>query len=205
MTAVDVRPKSNLRTFLAGLGVSAALVGAIGVAFVGLGAYVAFHGWPSTSTASQVGHSVFVGNGEPASVPSRAAAKALDGASSAVAGDTLPPPALIAAAGGAPLPVPTDRVVNRHPSGGGHNGSKGGKTPPPPPALDPLQQAEKMIDQTPNPNGGGTIGDSGATKPVWNLLDTTIGVVGGVAGTAGDLLLGGSSSSSSSGGLLNGR
>jgi hypothetical protein len=182
---VEVRPD---RTYLAGFGVSAALLAAVAVAFVGVGTFVAFHGWPAAGTsADQAGSSVYVSNGEPANVPSRAAAKALGGATAGVNSSALPSPALIAAAGGAPLP---------NPGGGlnpGRNGRRGGSTDPRVPALptpstvDPFAQVIDTVDGAPDPTDGNrTIGESGLLTPLGPVLQLT----GQAAGTLGGLLLG---------------
>jgi hypothetical protein len=176
------------------------LLAAAATAFIGLGTFVAFHGWPSGDSAEQAGDSVYVGNGAaPADVPSRAAARALEGAPAGVAASALPSPALIAAAGGEALPSPGGGNGSRGGGRGGRdNDGAGGVNPPPPPPGSPLQQIQDAVNNTPNPGGGGTIGQTGLLDPVWSL----VGVGAGLAGGTVDVLLGGQQSNSSQSGQL---
>jgi hypothetical protein len=209
ISLVIVRPERSNNTWLAGFGVSAALVAAAVTAFVALGAFVAFQGWPGgSSSTDRAGHSVYVGNGVLGNVPSRAAAQALGPGPAAVANGALPSPALIAAAGGTPLPLSGGTHGRSH--GGSGNGGPGDhsggvpRTPPPPTIVDELQGT---VNGTP-------VGQTGMLSPVFTLLGGPLGTAGDTVGAVGGLLggtVGGllgptqpASSQPGAGGLLSG-
>jgi hypothetical protein len=153
------------RTYLAGLGVSAALVAAALTAFVLLGAYVAFNGWSGEDSRNR-SDSVAVGR---ATVPNtgsaraaKAAGNALAGAPAAVVGAPISPSATqVAFATGVVLP-PGFGGPGGSPRGGGGGGGGGGNQTP-------------GFIGPPISGVGGTIGQ---VDPAVGPLGSTIGGLG---------------------------
>ena len=114
------------RTYLAGLGVSAALMAAVATAFFLVGGFVAYTSWPGGSIQDS-SHSASVRGmaGGGAADAATAAGVALDDAPAAVAQAPASPSLVaIAVATGTPIPVA--------PGGGGPDGPGGGVGGPPP-------------------------------------------------------------------------
>lgn len=174
------------RAYLAGLGTTGVLVGSALLLLVVVGTLVAFHGWPSTDVAEDIG-SLVVGDSERRLTvedgPERIAAQAAP-AAGAVAESAAPGTA--AAATGPPARSALEATVPGRPSipvpprpPDGPDFPPDDPSPPPPPPPTGGGESASLLPQTPI--------SAQVQRVTTGLGDTTQGLTNGLGQTVGGL------------------
>lgn len=156
----------TIRTYVAGLGSGGALLAAVVIGFVGLGAIVAFDGLPSTSASSDDATVI-----AESSAPETAAVAAAAPASAPAAAPTAP------AAAGVPG-APGGGGTGGGGSAGGPDGAPGAGPPEPPGTPPPTE---------PTQPGGPAPAPADPAGAVTGVIDAVDGTVEGTTGVDPDL------------------
>ncbi len=172
----------TIRTNIAGLGSAGSLLGAVIVAFVAVGAIVAFDGLPSATAGSDAG-TVVVDN---TNAPEIAAASAAGPGSAAPSATPLAAPASLAA------PDAAGAGTGSSPGSGQNGNPPPGQPPGEPPVDPPVDPPVPPPDSVPVGDTAGAVNEvndtvKGATGIDLGLGDTTKGLTDVIDGTIKDI------------------